>query len=271
MVKHCSNSNVIVKPKAGTAIVFYNHLYDKSSQWSSALDPRSLVGECQVQKGDKWIAHTWMNVVGDGITELKSWKTGTNWLSQKNLNKEVISSLEANYQPDEEIDENRYTREKNSLGDASSDSIEGPPKIENENEVEISTQHYDALEGINMNEVKKEYLPKPQDTEPASSTPQEQHPNKKEELLPKGPEVHLGSTPAPLPLPLETMTLKEPTKPPMDSDPIPPVEGHRVLKSIMLLIDELDQVELEILARNLHSRLKLVCVPLMINPMGGLH
>lgn len=329
MVKHCSKSNILVKPKAGTAIMYYNHLYDKKTQWLSALDPRALVGECQVTKGEKWIAHMWMNVIGDGINELKSWKTGSNWLSKNNRNDEVISSLAANYIPvdeSEEKKENRYTRGKNSGG-----NVEGPPKIDNDNEVEITTEHYDALEGINMKEIKKEFLPQSertplkentqntepssrrQETEPSTSNKQETEPSSEnkqqqksetttsenqqksakspetsdnqskdkeasnstsiEEEIPSGPtgpEVHLGSTPAPLPLPKEQMTQKEPAKAPLDDEPLPPVESHRVLRSIMLLIDELDQVELEIVARNLHSRLKLVCVPLMINPMGGL-
>ncbi|XP_020891848.1 transmembrane prolyl 4-hydroxylase [Exaiptasia diaphana] len=332
MVKHCANSNVVVKPKAGTAVLFYNHLYDKTSQWSSALDPRSLVGECQVNKGEKWIAFSWMSVPGDGINELKSWKMGSNWLSINNRNMEVLSSLEANYKPTEEITENRYTREKNTRGDASkhsketihkaikesdtgnhntketlgesSENIEGPEKLKKESEVEITTEHYDALEGINMKEIKKEFLTQQEnkETEPSTSSSEGESSKKddvkkeslthtenketepstssskqkstKEDIdlnaFPKGPEVHLGSTPAPLPLPQEKMTLKEPIEPKLDSEPLPPVEGHRVLKSIMLLIDELDQVELEIVARNLHSRLKLVCVPLMINPMGTL-
>ncbi|KAK3737073.1 hypothetical protein QZH41_013883 [Actinostola sp. cb2023] len=275
MVKHCSKSNVIVQPKAGKAVVFYNHLFDKKTQWSSALDPRALLGDCQVTKGEKWIANVWINIIGDGVNELKSWKMDTNWLSQNNLNSDIISSLKAKYvQGVDEAHENRYTRAKNTLGDTSSDNIEGPPKDEKDSDDDgVSIAPYDTFEGINTKEVKKEFLPQPQSAKPSTSSEPSQtmiteddDPNS----LPKGPKAHLGVTPAPLPLPLETMTLKEPIQPTMDSTPFLPQEGHRVLKSIMLLIDELDQVELEILARNLHSRLKLVCVPLMMNPMGTL-
>ncbi|XP_031556319.1 transmembrane prolyl 4-hydroxylase-like [Actinia tenebrosa] len=333
LAKHCSESNLVIKPKKGKAILFYNHLLNHKTRWLSAVDPRALVGGCDVRKGEKWIANAWININGDGINDLISWKSAANWMSGNNRNDEVITALkrtdtEGNI--DEEI-ENRYTLEKNILRAPTSNKIEGPPRpegtpdfnnvqghargsydaIEGINMKEVkndNTPHtqqeniytrgtHDATQGINMKEVKKDNTPQTQQeniytrgTHDATqginmkevkndNTPQTQQENVRytkqstqeqdeEEEGPTGPIAHLGNTPAPLPLPLETVT--EPKPPTMDDPPIPPQEGYRVLRSIMLLIDELDQVELEILARNLHSKLKLVCVPLIMNPMGGI-
>ncbi|EDO48199.1 predicted protein, partial [Nematostella vectensis] len=71
LAKHCSDSNLVINPKKGKAIMFYNHLVDPKSRWMSALDPRSFHGGCDVKKGTKWVANVWINVIGDGMNELK--------------------------------------------------------------------------------------------------------------------------------------------------------------------------------------------------------
>ncbi|KAJ7383006.1 hypothetical protein OS493_031176 [Desmophyllum pertusum] len=87
------------------------------------------------------------------------------------------------------------------------------------------------------------------------------------EVAPKGPKLTRTETSSPLPLTEEQMTPKGPSP----GQPPPQwFEGNRVMQSIMLLLEELDQVELEIIARNLHTKLKLVCVPLIMNPMGSI-
>ena len=86
---------------------------------------------------------------------------------------------------------------------------------------------------------------------------------------PKSMEVKEANTPAPLPLTKEQVTLDQTKPPTMGPLPPPNVEGNKVVTAILLLLEELDRVEMEILARFLHERMKLVCVPLMINPMGS--
>ena len=58
--EHCGDSNVVVLPKKGTVVLWYNHLVDPKSGWMGALDEWSLHGGCDVIKGEKWIANLWV-------------------------------------------------------------------------------------------------------------------------------------------------------------------------------------------------------------------
>lgn len=42
---------------------------------------------------------------------------------------------------------------------------------------------------------------------------------------------------------------------------------NRLLKAALLLMEELEREELEVIARNLHDRLQLACIPLLVNPI----
>ncbi|XP_048587880.1 transmembrane prolyl 4-hydroxylase-like [Nematostella vectensis] len=258
LAKHCSDSNLVITPKKGKAIMFYNHLVDPKSRWMSALDPRSFHGGCDVKKGTKWVANVWINVIGDGMNELKSWKMNSNWLSKNNINQEVVSALQTteNIDTDLEEAENRYTEEKNVKNEEAQEedrTLNSPPER--------------IGEEVHVEEMNDEFVTQSEGTEGPPPLPTEGEQIKG----PQGPKVKLSVTPAPLPLPLEQLTPKEPKGPKVTTPPKPKEEsGDRILRSVMLLIDELDQVELEIVARNLHTRLKLVCVPLIMNPMGSI-
>ena len=58
---HCQKANLIVKPKKGTAILWYNHLIDQDTGLLGPGDEFSLHGGCDVLEGEKWIANTWIN------------------------------------------------------------------------------------------------------------------------------------------------------------------------------------------------------------------
>ncbi|KAK3741686.1 hypothetical protein QZH41_009237 [Actinostola sp. cb2023] len=58
--ENCKYSNLIVKPKKGLAIMWYNHHRDEESEWLGAMDDYSLHGGCVVHKGIKWIANNWI-------------------------------------------------------------------------------------------------------------------------------------------------------------------------------------------------------------------
>ncbi|KAF6717156.1 Transmembrane prolyl 4-hydroxylase [Oryzias melastigma] len=60
----CGKSNLKVKPAAGTALFWYNHLSDGQG-WMGELDEYSLHGECPVKRGVKWVANSWINVDPD--------------------------------------------------------------------------------------------------------------------------------------------------------------------------------------------------------------
>ena len=57
---HCHKANLVVAPKRGTAIVWYNHVLDKEDTWLGELDKFSLHGGCDVTEGKKWVANQWM-------------------------------------------------------------------------------------------------------------------------------------------------------------------------------------------------------------------
>lgn len=45
--------------------MWYNHLRDEKTGWLGRIDPRSFHGGCDVIKGRKWIANSWINIVGE--------------------------------------------------------------------------------------------------------------------------------------------------------------------------------------------------------------
>ncbi|XP_065064704.1 uncharacterized protein LOC135690936 [Rhopilema esculentum] len=57
---NCYSSNLVVTPRAGTAVMWYNHLVDEKTGWLGELEDRSLHGGCDVKRGEKWIANIWL-------------------------------------------------------------------------------------------------------------------------------------------------------------------------------------------------------------------
>ena len=256
MVEHCDKSNLVIKPRRGTALLWYNHLLDDANRWIGNLDPLSYQGSCRVKKGEKWVAKIWININGDGKRELRAWKMGHNWLAPSNYNKEITSALQAEI-TEEAATENKYTRDKNDSENKELDAIhkvlsnkgESSEKEEltsNAGTVESNERHGQGGDVTNE-ETSVEII------------------DDSQEVAPKGPKLTRTETSSPLPLTEEQMAPKGPS-----AGQLPPhnFAGNRIMQSIMLLLEELDQVELEIIARNLHTKLKLVCVPLIVNPMG---
>ncbi|KAL4217855.1 L-ascorbic acid binding [Mactra antiquata] len=62
----CHNSSVVVKPKLGTAVMWYNHYIDEEG-YLGETDYRTFHGGCDVIKGNKWIANNW--IVGSPYTD----------------------------------------------------------------------------------------------------------------------------------------------------------------------------------------------------------
>ncbi|XP_060593364.1 transmembrane prolyl 4-hydroxylase-like [Ruditapes philippinarum] len=56
---YCYNASVVVSPKRGTAIMWYNHLLDENG-YLGHVDMRSFHGGCDIIKGTKWIANNWI-------------------------------------------------------------------------------------------------------------------------------------------------------------------------------------------------------------------
>lgn len=76
LMDNCQNSNLVIRPIQGTALLWYNHHVDQSSGWLGEMDPMTFHGGCGVlEYNEKWIANTWLNVIGSkGSTEsYKGW------------------------------------------------------------------------------------------------------------------------------------------------------------------------------------------------------
>ena len=82
---NCEKSNLIVQPSQGTALLWYNHKIDQSNGWMGDLDPMTYHGGCDVTNNEKWIANTWINLIGEkGSRDSKK-----GWLALKRPNDEL--------------------------------------------------------------------------------------------------------------------------------------------------------------------------------------
>lgn len=91
LAQNCHQSNLVVQPEKGKAILWYNHFLDKETGWLGELDQLAQHGGCDVLEGTKWVANLWLTLVGElGTGEaFKGWidhgkdesmfQPGTNW------------------------------------------------------------------------------------------------------------------------------------------------------------------------------------------------
>lgn len=79
--EYCSKGNLVIKPERGKAILWYNHLINNEGTWIGGLDNTMYYGHCDVTKGEKWMATNWINIDGDGDSELRAWKKGNNLIT----------------------------------------------------------------------------------------------------------------------------------------------------------------------------------------------
>ncbi|XP_042348408.1 transmembrane prolyl 4-hydroxylase-like [Plectropomus leopardus] len=87
----CGRGNVRIKPTAGTALLWYNHLSDGRG-WMGELDEYSLHGDCPVRRGLKWMANSWVNVDPDYQQQARYQRL----VAQRHRAK---SGMEEHYQP----------------------------------------------------------------------------------------------------------------------------------------------------------------------------
>ena len=120
LAMRCDECNLLVKPKQGKAIMWYNHLLNTKTGWMGALDAFSGHGDCS-SNGEKWIANIWIDIIGDGKRELRSWKSGANWIKPEIKDVEIYKVLgNPNLKPkqDYHIFKERYSAIKNMVPDA---------------------------------------------------------------------------------------------------------------------------------------------------------
>ena len=57
---NCHMANLVIPPRKGTAIMWYNNFIDPDSGLLGSVDRYSLHGGCDVIKGEKWVANNWL-------------------------------------------------------------------------------------------------------------------------------------------------------------------------------------------------------------------
>ena len=268
-------------------------------------------GTTTVEKRERWIAKMWIDVIGDGINDLRPWKMGTNWLSENNRNIEIIESLRNDYfiegENYEHIHRSSYRRDQtkdeekvainpqtiivaNEIIELASsaefaDNDKAPiltdqrtlKEVKNNenkaykidsNKITNNSMNFDKQieNNAKVNKpVKNPVTPSTQDIFKQTITPLKPLKQKsytKDELktnpnttekFPKRQKVPLG-----------------PPKRPLDPKPFMgwKLIENRLVKASLLLLEELERDELEIIARSLHEKLQLACIPLIVNPIG---
>lgn len=65
-------ANLVIPPKKGTAIMWYNNFIDPESGMLGPVDRYSLHGGCDVIKGEKWIANNWLTAPNRNSKHIRS-------------------------------------------------------------------------------------------------------------------------------------------------------------------------------------------------------
>ncbi|XP_032232869.1 transmembrane prolyl 4-hydroxylase isoform X2 [Nematostella vectensis] len=58
---NCHKATLVIPPKRGTAVMWYNHVMDPVSGLLGEVDHFSFHGGCDIKRGVKWIANNWIN------------------------------------------------------------------------------------------------------------------------------------------------------------------------------------------------------------------
>ena len=293
----------------------------------STLDPMSFYGANYVRNNDKWVATTWVNILGDGVNELRPWRMGTNWLSSNNKRKDLIELMRNDdfiegepYSHDAKltvVDENETAVEElkeandsdGSVKDSSSQADSGNPSLplpsitaastakEGSSETTLKNDKLQSKEDelklatskgkhSSSNDI-KESLQKTSEKEKMEKERSAVHGSKminkksgKKDVNKESKKINRNRSPekgeGPLGPPLRGQSISKNEAPvgPRVEDTLPFVTPsgkmveNKMVVSILMLIDELSRDELEIIARSLHERLQLACIPIMVNPIG---
>lgn len=70
--KYCHSAKLVVPPKKGKAIMWYNYVRDDKTGWMGPREDRSLHGGCDVIKGHKYVANNWLPAPEPDSANLRS-------------------------------------------------------------------------------------------------------------------------------------------------------------------------------------------------------
>ena len=72
LMEFCHDGKLVVAPKRGKAIMWYNHFVDEETGWLGERDDYTLHGGCGVKKGFKWIANNWITAPDASLAHIRS-------------------------------------------------------------------------------------------------------------------------------------------------------------------------------------------------------
>jgi len=147
LAQNCHQSNLVVKPEKGKAIMWYNHLLDDKTGWLGELDQMAQHGGCDVIKGTKWVANLWLTLVGEPGTEeaFKGWidygkdenkfQPGTNWKGE---------TLKTGAEGEQEIKEKQEENKERESDTQDDKTMEGKEKLIEEAKEKSGDGSYDV-------------------------------------------------------------------------------------------------------------------------------
>lgn len=304
--------------------MWYNHYIGRDTGWMSGLDPLSFYGTNKVGKKEKWTATTWVNIVGDGVNELRPWRMGSNWLSDNNKNKRIIEEMrnddfiegekyshdsklvsidendlqENNRIPDEKATfiaekelNNNSSDERKKLNDEIGEErtfglavktengeqhesvnsrVQGNTTTGEKKDMDSQSNRNDTAEEIVKQEISSSEVGKNDKHLPiVENISQERTEETPTTIRNRSPEKGEG----PLGPPLRKISNNGATIPSGATElpyvlPSGKIIENKIVISVLMLIEELGRNELEVVARTLHEKLQLACIPIMVNPTG---
>ncbi|XP_066929960.1 transmembrane prolyl 4-hydroxylase-like [Clytia hemisphaerica] len=268
LAPNTTTSKLVIKPETGKAIFWYNHEISPYTGWMGQLEARTISGITPVQGQNAWSAKMWLNIIGDGVHELKPWRMASNWLKSPNKKEGLIERLRNDFyregEPYLHVFRESYKQKRPSPQRVFEDNdFLKPLNGEEENSIEKNSPASENTQEIVVNSNTKDINIEITQPDKAQDT------NKV--LEPIGPELDSENTPS-LGFHPKMKRREVPLGPPKRPIDPEPFVGRKVienglLKASLLLVEELEREELEILARNLHEKLQLNCIPLIVNPI----
>ncbi|PIK45174.1 putative transmembrane prolyl 4-hydroxylase [Apostichopus japonicus] len=98
---YCKDANLIIKPRKGLAVMWYNHHINNTTGMLGEHNLFSLHGGCDVLKGEKWIANNWIALDENHDMQIKFHRKqlygGNKARTGKSSSKEQVESGNENY------------------------------------------------------------------------------------------------------------------------------------------------------------------------------
>jgi len=264
----CTHS-LRIPPSRGTAILWYNHHVASHTGWMGHMDSQSIVGTTPVLGSSPLhTAKMWVDVIGDGVEELRPWRFGTNWLSSNNRRDDVIEVMRNDYF--QEGVEYHHMYRKSYKRDRHTD---GGIEFTEENRRRERKMRENPIMNAMRESTMRENAMRENAIVPPSDSRKTEKASRREEFQANKEDILKNSQPTePTPpdgvknlnIAKESAGFRTPSMGGSSSGS----SQSRYMQASLLLMQELSRSELETLARTLYDKLQYQCVPIIVSPLG---